>query len=73
MNRIKKAALAVLAALAISLPLSGCGSNDDFNGWLSGCAAAGGHAALMHAGTWESRYECFKDDAVIVVPGYEGE
>lgn len=73
MNLIKKAALAALAVLVISLPLTGCASNDEFNGWLSGCLAAGGHASVTHMGEWSDHYECFKDDAVIVVPGYEGE
>ncbi len=72
MTRLKKAALAVVAAVLVLFPLSGC-VNDDFNGWLSGCLAAGGHSALTHKGEWSDRYECIKDDAVIVVPGYEGE
>jgi len=71
MRKIKK--LAVVLAATATLALTGCGSHDEFNGWLSGCLAAGGHASPTHLGEWSNRYECFKDDVVIVVPGYEGD
>ena len=62
--------IALLAAAGISL--TGCG-NDDFNAWTDACMREGGHIAVTHLGTWSNRYECFKNDEVIVVPGWAGE
>ena len=65
--------LFITAMLALGITLTGCGTNDDFNAWISGCVAEGGHVALMHSGSMSNHYECFKNDEIIQVPGWEGQ
>lgn len=69
----RKARILLISLLAVAgISLSGCSGND-FNAWLDACAREDGHAALTQQGFWSNRYECFKNDEVIVVPGYEGQ
>ena len=64
----------LLIGAVVVFGLTACGDADGgrFNAWISACMAEGGHVAMTHYnggnGDW---YECFRDDQIIQVPGFE--
>jgi uncharacterized lipoprotein YehR (DUF1307 family) len=73
MNFLKTTLVSFTVALVLVLILSGCSASDDFNAWMGGCLAEGGTVSLVHKGEWSDRYECFRDDQIIQVPGFDEE
>lgn len=63
----------LLAIPAAVLILAGCGSNDRFNYWIDDCMQMGGHISLTELDPDGDRYECFINDEVVTVPGWEGD
>lgn len=72
MNIIRRAALVLVAALTLTLPLTACSNSAEFNDWASDCLAEGGVVGLTHVGEWSNRYECFVDGEIVTLPGWEG-